>query len=35
MRHRAKIFPALIMVVIFIESIKENKNSIWNDKKII
>lgn len=35
MRHRAKIFPALIMVVVFIESIKENKNSIWNDKKII
>jgi hypothetical protein len=35
MRHRAKIFPALLMVVIIIESIKENKNSIWNDKKII
>ncbi|WP_310377794.1 hypothetical protein [Flavobacterium sp.] len=35
MRHRAKIFPALIMVVVFIESIKQNKNSIWNDKKII
>lgn len=35
MRHRAKIFPALLMVVICIESIKENKNSIWNDKKII
>jgi hypothetical protein len=33
MRHRAKIFPALLMVVVFIESIKENKNSIWNDKK--
>lgn len=35
MRHRAKIFPALLMVFIIIESIKENKNSIWNDKKII
>lgn len=35
MRHRAKIFPALIMVVVFIESIKEDKNSIWDDKKII
>jgi hypothetical protein len=35
MRHRAKIFPALLMVVIIIESIKENKNYIWNDKKII
>lgn len=35
MRHRAKIFPALLMAVIIIESIKENKNSIWNDKKII
>lgn len=35
MRHRAKLLPALIMVVVFIESIKENKNSIWNDKKNI
>ena len=35
MRHRAKIFPALLMVVFIIESIKENKNYIWNDKKII
>ena len=35
MRHRAKIFPALLMVFIIIESIKENKNSIWNDKKNI
>ena len=35
MRHRAKIFPALLMVVICIESIKVNENSIWNDKKII
>ena len=35
LRQRAKIFPDLIMVFIFIESIKENKNSIWNDKKII
>lgn len=35
MRHRAKIFPALLMVVVFIESIKENKKSIWNDKKNI
>ena len=33
MRHRAKIFPALLMVVVIIESIKENKKSIWNDKK--
>jgi len=35
MRHRAKIFPALLMVVVLIESIKQNKNSIWNDKKCI
>ena len=35
MRHRAKIFPALLMVVVFIESIKQNKNFIWNDKKSI
>ena len=34
MRHRSKIFPALIIVVIFIESIKQNRFSIWNDKKI-
>jgi hypothetical protein len=34
MRHRAKIFPALIMVVVFIESIKQNTNFIWNDEKI-
>lgn len=34
MRHRAKIFPALIMVVVFIESIKQNKKSIWNGNKI-
>jgi hypothetical protein len=35
MRHRSKIFPALIMVVVFIESIKGNKNSIWNGEKIV
>lgn len=35
MRHRAKIFPSLLMVVIFIESIKANKKSIWNDEGII
>ncbi len=34
MRHRSKIFPVLIIVVIFIESIKQNRLSIWNDKKI-
>jgi hypothetical protein len=34
MRHRSKIFPALLMVVIFIDSIKQNRFSIWNDKKI-
>jgi hypothetical protein len=33
-RHRAKIFPALLIVVICIESIKQNKFSIWNGKKI-
>ena len=33
MRHRTKIFPALLMVVIFIESIKQNGFSIWNDNK--
>ena len=35
MRHRAKIFPALLMVVIFMVSIKDNNKSIWNVKKII
>ena len=35
MRHRTKIFPTLLMVVVFIESIKQNKNYIWNDKKSI
>lgn len=34
MRHRAKIFPVLIIVVVFINSIKQNRVSIWNDKKI-
>jgi hypothetical protein len=34
MRHRSKIFPVLIMVVIFTESIKQNKFSIWNDEEI-
>jgi hypothetical protein len=34
MRHRSKIFPALIIVVVFMESIKQNRRSIWNDKKI-
>jgi hypothetical protein len=34
MRHRSKIFPALIIVVVFMESIKQNRYSIWNDKKI-
>lgn len=34
MRHRSKIFPALIIVVVFMESIKQNRLSIWNDKKI-
>ena len=33
MRHRAKLFPTLIIAVIFIESIKQNKLSIWNDQK--
>ncbi|MFB9089859.1 hypothetical protein ACFFUU_09625 [Flavobacterium paronense] len=35
MRHRAKIYPALIMVVVLIESIKQNKKSIWDGSKII
>ena len=35
MRHRSKIFPALLMVVVFMEGIKQSKNHIWNDKKII
>jgi hypothetical protein len=34
MRHRSKIFPALMIVVIFTESMKQNKLSIWNDNKI-
>jgi hypothetical protein len=34
MRHRSKVFPVLVIVVIFIESIKQNRRSIWNDKKI-
>jgi hypothetical protein len=33
MRHRSKIFPILLMVVIFTESIKQNKFSIWNEGK--
>jgi hypothetical protein len=35
MRHRSKTLPVLIVVVVFIESIKQNKNYIWNDKKTI
>ena len=35
MRHRAKIFPVLLIAVVIIYSMKGNKNSIWNDKKII
>jgi hypothetical protein len=31
MRHRTKIFPVLIIVVVSIESMKQNKFSIWND----
>ena len=34
MRHRTKIFPALLIVGVFIESMKQNRLSIWNDKKI-
>jgi hypothetical protein len=34
MRHRAKIYPALIMVLVFMESIKENKKSVWRYEKI-
>lgn len=34
MRHRSKIFPALIIVVVFMESIKQNRRSIWNERKI-
>jgi hypothetical protein len=35
MRHRSKIFPALLMVVVCMESIKQSKNHTGNDKKII
>jgi hypothetical protein len=35
MRHRSKIFPALLLVVVCMESIKQSKNYIGNDKKII
>ena len=34
MRHRSKIFPALLIAVLFSQSIKQNKLAIWNDKKI-
>jgi hypothetical protein len=34
MRHRSKVFPVLLVAVIFIESIKQNKTFIWNDEKI-
>ena len=33
-RHRAKILPALLIVIVFIESIKHNRSYIWNDRKI-
>tara|TARA_B110000908_G_scaffold81828_1_gene98034 strand:- start:1943 stop:3274 length:1332 start_codon:yes stop_codon:yes gene_type:complete len=32
MRHRTKIFPILMIVVVFIESMNQDKLSIWNDK---
>ena len=32
-RHRSKLFPALLLVVVFIETIKQDKVSIWNNKK--
>lgn len=32
MRHRTKIFPILMIVVVFIESMNQDKFSIWNDK---
>lgn len=34
MRHRSKVFPAIMLAVVFIESIKHNRFSIWNDKTI-
>lgn len=34
MRHRSKVFPILLVAVIFIESIKQNKTFVWNDEKI-
>jgi hypothetical protein len=34
MRHRSKIFPALLIAVVCAQSIKQNKFAIWNDKKI-
>jgi hypothetical protein len=34
MRHRSKVFPVLLVAVIFIESIKQNRTFIWNDEKI-
>ena len=33
-RHRAKILPALLIVIVFVESIKHNRSYIWNDRKI-
>jgi hypothetical protein len=35
MRHRSKIFPALLVAVVFSQSIKQNKFAIWNDKTIL
>jgi|TARA_B110000238_G_C16142929_1_gene447424 hypothetical protein len=32
MRHRTKIFPILMIVVVFIESMNQDKLSFWNDK---
>lgn len=34
MRHRSKVLPVLLLVIIFITSIIQNKYSIWNDAKI-
>ncbi|MFT4644677.1 MAG: hypothetical protein ACI8ZX_001083 [Planctomycetota bacterium] len=33
MRHRSKILPTLLLALVFIDTIKQNRLYIWNDKK--
>lgn len=33
MRHRSKIFPALVIIVVFTTTLRQNKTAIWNVKE--